>query len=111
MTQYLSNAEDAGDDGWTPRDPSTRSPHPMTLALQRMVPMVCAQRILGRMSTVETIALDWDHGFPQSVGKLFVAVVKEEEEGGGPSLRTLESKAACALTSQIETSWYTDIPV
>lgn len=59
-----------------PVQQNTETPHPMTLALQALNPIICAQRIMECVSTVKTIALEWDHG--PHPGQ-FVAVVEEEE--------------------------------
>lgn len=79
-------------------------PHPTTVALQLLDPIRCAGKILERLSSVQTIILEWDHGSHPSK---FAAVVEQEE--GGRTLKVLGKEAAENMQEQIEESWQPDL--
>lgn len=88
------------------REP-TPPPHPTTVALQKLDPTVCAQRILECVRTIETVVLEWDQGPAQCLGH-FVAVVEEKE--GVRKLRVCEAEEGDRSSSEFESSWSADLP-
>lgn len=78
-------------------------------ALQELDPLICAERIKDCVSTIKTIALQWDHRRMQ-YPEHFVAVVEEEPETGVRLLRSLDTEAGQRLSSQVESSRFAELP-
>lgn len=79
-------------------------PNPTTVELQQLDPIHCSRQMMGRIRSVKTIALEWDHG-PHP--RQFVAVV--EGEDNARTLEVLGQKEAENVQKQTEKIWQPDL--